>query len=153
MGASLDTCAGQASHGTKLMLQEFRRMMADGWKQHQERHDEKKEEKKERKESRRPLRHSRNNSDVSVDSVEDVQLSASSNNSLSAVAKGKPAVSGTTSSKSLSSDSAVRAPAPTPSRDPAAHAPLSIPATASSPGSATVTDKPALGTSPPKAVK
>lgn len=128
-------------------------MMADGWKQHQERHDEKKEEKKERKESRRPLRHSRNNSDVSVDSVEDVQLSASSNNSLSAVAKGKPAVSGTTSSKSLSSDSAVRAPAPTPSRDPAAHAPLSIPATASSPGSATVTDKPALGTSPPKAVK
>lgn len=153
MGASLDTCAGQASHGTKLMLQEFRRMMADGWKQHQERHDEKKEEKKERKGSRRHLRHSRNNSDVSVDSVEDVQLSASSNNSLSEAAKGKPAVSGTTSCKSLSSDSAVRAPAPTPSTDQAAHAPLLVPATASSPVSATVTDKPALGASPPKAVK
>ncbi len=128
-------------------------MMADGWKQHQERHDEKKEEKKERKGSRRHLRHSRNNSDVSVDSVEDVQLSASSNNSLSAVAKGKPAVCGTTSSKSLSSDSAARAPAPLPPRDQAAPGPLSIPATASSPGSATVTDKPALGASPPKAAK
>lgn len=128
-------------------------MMADGWKQHLERHDEKKEEKKERKESKRHLRHSRNNSDVSVDSVEDIQLSASSNNSLSAAAKGKPAVSGTTSSKSLSSDSAVRAPAPIPSRDQAAHAPLLVPVTSSSPGSTTTTDKPALGTSPPKAVK
>ena len=149
--ASLDTHARTASHGTKVMLQEFRRMMADRWKQHQERHDEKKDKKEEKRERKREHRHSRQGSDLSVDSMDlEVQPSATSSSSAVATVKVNPAP-GTSSSKSLASESA-RAPAPTLSRDQATTAPLSAPATSSVPG--TATEKPGLVTeSPPKPAK
>ena len=149
------THAGTASHGAKLVLQEFRRILGDGWKGHQ--NDEKKEE-KEVKKGRRRRRHSRTGSDVSVDSL-DLEHSASS--SSSAAASGKPAAS--TSFKSVASETVIKAPAPTSSKDQATGA-LLPPPTAAGTGASTApaatgaftgaaTDKVVPGISSPKAIR
>ena len=140
--AGFATHTGTASHGAKLMLQEFRRMMADGWKGHHERH----EEKKEKKEKRRDNRHSRRGSDVSVESI-DLEPSGHSSSSAAELRSTDPAAS---SSKSLSSAS-IMAPVPTPSGDHATTGPLSMPASATVHG--TAADTPAVGTQSSKIVK